>query len=413
VLGAADRGALVEESITAVLVAARQQAEADGLAPLSPVDEDAVRQRARAARAELGPLSAVLTATHRFSDVEVNGAVNMVLTERAGGRRVEVASPFGSDEQVWEWAAAQAALAGRRFDEANPSVRFRLPGGVRVHAVGRVTSLTHLDCRLFTPALDSLTGLAGAGMAGPDVTALLAATAALAVPIGLVISGGTGAGKTTLLRAWANAMPTERNLERVVTVEDEAELFLDRQRWRNLVEFEAREANVDGKGVYDVERYLSADLRRQTPSRVLLGELKPDGGVLPLLLAAGQGIAQGIATTIHAPSAADVVARLRTYAAFGSRQVPEAVVLETIAATIDVVVHVAQVGAARVVTSVREIVDYRAGTVSSTELWRWSPRAGRAVRTEVDLSERLAAKLATVTDPSHFRAGRAPAGVGW
>ncbi|MDT3446425.1 ATPase, T2SS/T4P/T4SS family [Pseudofrankia sp. BMG5.37] len=411
VLRSADRGALVDEAITAVLVAARQQAAAEGQPPLSPVAEDAVRQGARAARAELGPLSTVLTATHRWSDVEVNGAVNMVLTERATARRIESRSPFSADEQVWEWAAAQAALAGRRFDEANPSVRFRLPGGVRVHAVGRVTSLTHLDCRLFTPSLDSLSGLADVGMCGPDVIALLAATAALRVPVGLVISGGTGAGKTTLLRAWVNATPGDRALERVVTVEDEAELFLDRDRWRNLVEFEARESNVDGRGEYPIERYLTADLRRQTPSRVLLGELKPDGGVLPLLLAAGQGIAQGVATTIHATSSADVVARLRTYAAFGSRAVPEQVVLETIAATLDLVVHVAHVGRARAVTSVREIVDYRAGAVSSAELWRWSARAGRAVRTEVDLSERLAAKLATVTDPTYFRARRTSGAV--
>ncbi|WP_307874805.1 ATPase, T2SS/T4P/T4SS family [Frankia nepalensis] len=409
---AADRGALVEETITAVLVAARQQAAAENRPPLAPTVEDVIRRRARAARAELGPLGPALTAAHRWSDVEVNGAVNMICTERATGTRFETASPFGGDEQVWEWAAAQAALAGRRFDEANPSVRFRLPNGVRVHAVGRVTSLTHLDCRLFTPALDTLMGLAGTGMCGPDVVALLAATAALQVPFGLVISGGTGAGKTTLLRAWANATPTDRALERVVVVEDEAELFLDRGRWRNLVEFEAREANVDGRGEYPMERYLTADLRRQTPGRVLLGELKPDGGVLPLLLAAGQGIAHGVATTIHAPSAADVIGRLRTYAAISSRTVPETVVLETIAATVDLVVHVAQQPTGRVVTGIREIGEYRAGTVSSAELWRWHPRAARAVRTEVDLSERLTAKLATVTDPDQFRPRRPSTATG-
>ncbi|MBL7498272.1 CpaF family protein [Frankia sp. CNm7] len=411
---AAERGALVEETITAVLVAARQQAAAEGRPALLPTVEDVIRRRARAARAELGPLGPALTAAHRWSDVEVNGAVNMICTDRTSGQRVESPSPFASDEEVWEWAAGHAALAGRRFDEANPSVRFRLPNGVRVHAVGRVTSLTHLDCRLFTPALDTLMGLAGTGMCGPDLVALLAATAALQVPFGLVISGGTGAGKTTLLRAWANATPTDRALERVVVVEDEAELFLDRTRWRNLVEFEAREANVDGRGEYPMERYLTADLRRQTPGRVLLGELKPDGGVLPLLLAAGQGIAHGVATTVHAPSAADVIGRLRTYAAISSRTVPETVVLETIAATVDLVVHVAQHPAGRVVTSIREIGEYRAGSVSSAELWRWHPRAARAVRTEVDLSEQLTAKLATVTDPDQFRPRRsAPTGGAW
>ncbi|WP_232303718.1 ATPase, T2SS/T4P/T4SS family [Pseudofrankia sp. DC12] len=406
----ADRASLVEDAVAVVLAAARADAAEAGVAPLDLVGQEMVRARAREAGADLGVLGPVLTAAHRFSDVEVNGAVNMVCTERLSGRRVEGPSPFATDVAVWEWAASRAALAGRRFDEANPSVRFRLPNGVRVHALGRVTSVTHLDCRLFTPALDSLAGLAAAGMCGPDVAALLAATAALRVPFGLVLSGGTGAGKTTLLRAWANAAPAERALDRVVTVEDEAELFLDRARFRNLVEFETRESNVDGRGEYSMERYLTADLRRQTPSRVLLGELKPDGGVLPLLLGAGQGIGQGIATTIHALSAADVVARLQTYAAFGSRTVAEPVVLATIARALDLVVHVAHVGGRRVVTEVREIGDYQAGMVTSAQLWAWHPGAGRAVRTEIEMSPALREKLASVTDPRPFAAARTQVG---
>jgi len=135
--------------------------------------------------------------------------------------------------------------------------------------------------------------------------------------------------------------------------------------------------------------------RRAAPRPFIraLGELRPDGGVLPLLLAVGQGIAQGVATTIHAPSAADVVARLRTYAAFEAQRVPEPAVLETIASTIDLIVHVASVDGQRLVTSVREVGEVREGRVTSAELWRWGPRTGRAVRTDLDFSEPLAAKL--------------------
>jgi len=262
-----------------------------------------------------------------------------------------------------------------------------------VHAIAKVTSRTHIDFRLFLPGLDTLDGLAGVGMFGDEVAAVLRGTAAVREPIGVILSGGTGNGKTTLLRAWMNAHPDPVVLDRIVTVEDEQELFLDRTRFRNLVEFEAREPNVDGKGEYSMERYLSHDLRRQTPQRVALGELKPDGGVLPLLLALGQGIAQGVATTIHAPTAGDVLPRVRTYAAFGSRRVEEATVLETVAASVDLVVHVSRVRGRRVVTSVREYADYRDGTVTSAELWRFEPRAGRAVRTEVDATDGLTAKL--------------------
>ncbi|ONH60464.1 secretion system protein E [Frankia sp. CcI49] len=351
---------------------------------------------------QLGALGPFLQAV-RFSDVEVNGCVNMVLTERTSGHRLETSSPFATDDAAFAWVAEHAASAGRRFDESSPSVRFRLPNGVRVHAVSRVTSVTHVDCRLFLPGLDTLNGLARTGMFGPDVGILLAAVARLTSPFGLIISGGTGVGKTTLLRAWANAHPQPQVLDRVVTVEDESELHLSRDRFRNLVEFETRESNVDGRGEYPMERYLTENLRRQTPSRVLLGELRPDGGVLPLLLAVGQGIAQGVATTIHAPSAADVVTRLRTYAAFGSRQIPEAAVLDTIAATVDLVVHVENVGGRRVVTAVREIGEYRDGRVTSAALWRWQARTRRAIRTDVDLSDTLAGKLRRAgIDPARF-----------
>jgi pilus assembly protein CpaF len=392
---------VAEEAVAAWLRAEAENRIRHQVAPLPRAVGERLRAEVRAAVSALGPLVRYLDAV-QWSDVEINGAANAVCTERGTGRRVEFASPFDSDQDAFEWAAAQAAMAGRRFDEASPSVRFRLPGGARVHAISRVTSSTHIDVRLFLPGLDDVDGLAGNGMFGPDLALLLRATAAVREPIGIVFSGGTGNGKTTLLRAWLNAHPDPVVLDRVVTVEDEQELFLDRARFRNLVEFEAREANVDGRGEYAMERYLAHDLRRQTPERVALGELKPDGGVLSLLLALGQGIARGIATTIHAPSDADVLPRIRTYSAFGSRRVDDATVLETIAASVDLVVHVARVEGRRVVTSVREFGEYRDGSVTSAQLWAYDHRAARAVRTCVEMTERLAVKLLSAGAPTEL-----------
>jgi pilus assembly protein CpaF len=394
------RAALAEEVTAAWLREENLRRVRARRRPLDPDAENRLRERVRAAVSALGPVARFLDSP-QWSDVEVNGAYNVVCTARSADHREEFTSPFTSEAEVFEWVAEQAALAGRRFDESNPSVRFRLPNGVRVHAIAKVTSLPHIDFRLFLPGLDTLDGLADAGMFADDVGELLRCSAAVCEPIGVIFSGGTGNGKTTLLRAWMNAHPHRTVLDRVVTVEDEQELFLDRRRFRNLVEFEAREPNVDGKGEYSMERYLSHDLRRQTPQRVALGELKPDGGVLPLLLALGQGIAQGVATTIHAPTAEDVLPRVRTYAAFGARRVDETTVLETVAASVDLVVHVARVRGRRVVASVREYADYRDGTVTSAELWRWNPAATRAIRTEVDTTDRLVAKLtAAGLDPN-------------
>jgi pilus assembly protein CpaF len=379
----------------------RREAEAcikGGQRPPPQDFADWLRAEVRAAVSPLGPPVRFLDPA-RWSDVEINGAVNVICTERSTGRRHEFDSPFATDEASFEWVAQHAANAGRRFDESNPSVRFRLPNGMRVHAIGRVTSRTHIDIRLFQPGLEDVDGLSAAGMFGPDVALLLRATAAVHDPIGVLFSGGTGNGKTTLLRAWLNAHPDATVLDRVVTVEDEQELFLDQRRFRNLVEFEAREPNVDGRGEYSMGWYLAHDLRRQTPERVALGELKPDGGVLPLLLALGQGIARGVATTIHAPTDADVLSRIRTYAAYGRHQVSDVTVMETIAASVDLVVHVARVDGRRVVTSVREYGEYRDGTVTSARLWAYHHAAGRAVRTDVAMTDGLAAKLAAAGAP--------------
>jgi pilus assembly protein CpaF len=386
------REALAEEFLAAWL---RRDAEArirqNGSA-LAAAAVEQLRGRVRAAVSPLGPLAPFVT-TSMWSDVQVNGARNVVCTERGSDRRQEFASPFATDEAVFSWVAEQAAHFGRRFDEATPSVRFRLPGGARIHAIGRVTSRTHIDCRIFLPGLDTLAGLESAGMFSVDVGRLLRASAGVREPIGVVFSGGTGEGKTTLLRAWLNAHPDSVVLDRVVTVEDEQELFLDPGRFRNLVEFEAREANVAEGGEYSMSRYLSHDLRRQSPQRVALGELRPDGGVMPLLLALGQGIAQGVATTIHAPTAADVLPRIRTYSAVGDVRLPETTVMETVAASVDLVVHAARVDGQRRVVSIRELAEYRDGKVASAELWRWDPSVGQAARTETLMSERLTAKL--------------------
>ena len=392
VLAQEQREALAEEFLAAWL---RREAEArirqDRSALPVPVVNQ-LRAQVRAAVSPLGPLAPFLS-TSMYSDVQVNGAHNVVCTERGSDQRHEFASPFASDQAVFAWVAEQAAQFGRRFDEANPSVRFRLPGGARVHAIGRVTSRTHIDCRLFLPGLDTIAGLESAGMFSSEVGLLLQASAGVREPIGVVFSGGTGEGKTTLLRAWLNAHPDPVVLDRVVTVEDEQELFLDPVRFRNLVEFEAREANVADGGEYSMSRYLSHDLRRQSPQRVALGELRPDGGVMPLLLALGQGIAQGVATTIHAPTAADVLPRIRTYSAVGDVRLPETTVMETVAASVDLVVHAARVRGRRSLVSIRELAEYRDGGVASAELWRWEPAAGQAVRTDVAMSERLVAKL--------------------
>jgi pilus assembly protein CpaF len=387
------RLARVEEIVQTSLREEQLRRTRTGLPPFDQAVEQEVSRRLRLAQSPLGPMAHLLQAGDQWSDIEVNGAATAICTDRVTGRRHRIASPFRDEEEAFAWVAAQVAAYGRRFDDALPSVRCRLPGGVRLHAIGRVTDRVHISCRIFSPGLDTLPGLESVGMFDTDLTQLLAATAWMTDPFGLVISGATTAGKTTLLRACLNAHPEHIVLDRIVTVEDEMELFLDPDRFPNLVAFEAREANVEGEGAYTMERFLSSDLRRLTPDRVALGELKPDGGVMPLLLALGQGVARGVATTIHAPSALDVIPRIRTYAAFGEHRVADSVVLDTIAASVDLVVQVTRVRGRRVISSVLEIAGRGERGVSIAELWRWNPAADRATRTDLAASDELTARM--------------------
>jgi|GEM_PF-1937269 len=407
-LGDQDRAAIVEEVLAASLSAARVQLTQTRARPLPLAVEDDIRARIREITSPLGVMGPALR-PDLWTDVQVNGAENMICIQVGTGRRIEYASPFASDAEAFAWAAEQAAAAGRRFDEAVPSARFRLPNGARVHVISRVTDATHISCRLPTPSLDTIAALAATGMFGPDVAAVLAGAAALDRPVGLVISGGTGCGKTTLLRAWAHATPADPELRRVVTVEDEQELLLSPDRFRDLVAFEAREANVEGKGAYPMARYLADDLRRQHPHRVLLGELKPDGGVMPLLLALGQGVASGVATTLHAYSAEEVIDRIILYASLAEHGLSEQVVLRTIGATVNLIVHLELVHQRRVITEVREVTGYRDGRVISAPLWRWDPQHGRAVRTDMAMSQELTGALVRAgVDVGHLM--RAPSG---
>ncbi|MCM3883553.1 ATPase, T2SS/T4P/T4SS family [Frankia sp. R82] len=386
-----DRLARLEEIVQSSLRQEQLRRTHTGQPPLDRATEREVSRRLRLAQSPLGPMAYLLT-PDSWSDVEVNGAANAICTDRSG-RRIQIASPFRSEDEAFSWVAAQAAAHGRRFDDAAPSVRCRLAGGIRLHAIAQVTGRVHISCRLSDPGLDSLPGLESVGMFDADLTAVLTATAWMQDPFGLVISGATTAGKTTLLRACLNAHPANVVLDRIVTVEDEMELFLDPNRFPNLVAFEAREANVEGEGAYTMERFLSADLRRLTPDRVALGELRPDGGVMPLLLALGQGVARGVAATIHAPSAADVIPRIRTYAAFGEHRVADSVVLDTIAASVDLIVQVSRIGGRRVISSVLEVAGRGERGVSIAELWRWNPSAGRATRTDLVASDELTARM--------------------
>lgn len=252
-----------------------------------------------------GPLEGLLRSPG-VTDVVVNGTQG-VFVDRGSGLEpsgVTLADP----SEVRRLAIRLAATAGRRLDDAQPFVDGRLPDGTRLHAVLEPLATPGTLISLRVPARHAL-DLDELGRRGTFTTAGRAALEALVTSkVAFLVSGGTGSGKTTLLAALLGRVPPS---ERIVVVEDSAELRLDHPHW---VRLEGRPPNTEGAGAITLTALVRQALRMR-PDRVVLGEVR--GAELTDLLAALNTGHEGGCGTIHANSVTDVPARLEALAALG------------------------------------------------------------------------------------------------
>jgi pilus assembly protein CpaF len=181
----------------------------------------------------------------------------------------------------------------------------------------------------------------------------------------LLVSGGTGSGKTTLLNVLSSLIP---RTERVVTIEDSAELAFDHP---NLVALETRTRNIEGRGEVTV-RDLVRNALRMRPDRIVVGECR-GGETLDMLQAMNTGH-DGSLTTVHANSPRELLSRLEVMVLTSGVELPIAAVREQIAASIHVIVHQARFACgARRITHVTEVTGVTAGTIQLQELFRFEP----------------------------------------
>jgi pilus assembly protein CpaF len=177
----------------------------------------------------------------------------------------------------------------------------------------------------------------------------------------LIVSGGTASGKTTLLNALSQFVP---NRERIVTVEDAAELSLNQE---HVIRLETRPPNVDGKGVVTI-RDLVRNALRMRPDRIIVGEVR-GGEALDMLQAMNTGH-EGSLTTVHANSSYDALSRIETLATMSDVEVPFAAIRDQVNSALDVVVQLVRHadGTRRVVQiaylTSRRREDYRLATLS-------------------------------------------------
>ncbi|MDR2347887.1 MAG: TadA family conjugal transfer-associated ATPase [Bifidobacteriaceae bacterium] len=260
------------------------------------------------------------------TDVLINGPDAVWVDGGAGMRRL--ALRLGDAAEVRALAQRLAAQAGRRLDDASPTVDAHLPGGVRMHAVvPPVAPLGPLiSFRVFRREGLTLEELQARGAVDADGAALLSSL--VAARVNFLISGATGVGKTTLLSALVSLAPP---VERIVVIEEAQEIITAHP---HCVRLEARGANAEGRGLVTLTDLVRESLRMR-PDRIVLGECRgPE--VREVLTALNTGH-EGSAATIHANSSRDVPARL---AALGSLAGMDGrTVAAQAAAAIDAVVH--------------------------------------------------------------------------
>ncbi|HEY2823256.1 MAG TPA: CpaF family protein [Candidatus Acidoferrum sp.] len=314
----------------------------------------------------LGPLEPLL-ADPTVSDILVN-THKRVYVERRG--MLEMTSiQFRDDIHLMSIIDRIVSAVGRRVDESSPMVDARLADGSRVNAIIPPLAVDGpcLSIRRF--GRDPLTSedlLQNNTLTEPMLELLRGCVKAR---LNILVSGGTGAGKTTFLNVLSSYIS---NRERIVTVEDAAELQLHQD---HVVRLETRPANIEGKGAIQ-QRQLVINSLRMRPDRIIVGEVRGEEA-LDMLQAMNTGH-DGSLTTIHANTPRDALSRLETMVAMGSLNIPESALRRQIASAIDVVVQVSRLSdGTRKVIALSEITGMEGDIVSMQDIFLFRKRGIR------------------------------------
>ena len=306
----------------------------------------------------LGPLEALL-ADHSVSDILVN-RFDQIYVEREG--RLEP-SPlvFKDDQHLLRIIERIVSSVGRRIDESSPMVDARLADGSRVNAIIPPLALDGpvLSIRRFrTDRLGARDLVDRQSLTQPMLEFLRGAVGAR---LNILVSGGTGAGKTTFLNVLSGFISDR---ERVVTIEDAAELML---RQRHVVRLETRPPNIEGKGAVQ-QRQLVINALRMRPDRIIVGEVRGEEA-LDMLQAMNTGH-DGSLTTIHANSPRDALYRLDTMVAMANLNIPEKAIRQQVASALHVVAQLTRLSdGRRRVTAISEITGMEQGVITMQDIF--------------------------------------------
>ena len=313
--------------------------------PLNQDEQDRLSAEIVNEMVGLGPIEPLLT-DPKICDILVNGP-DQIYVEKNG--KLELTNlKFRHESHVLHVAQRIASSIGRTVDETTPMLDARLQDGSRVNIIIPPLALNgpSLSIRKFSRQMLSMPNLVAEGSMSPQVAEALEIFARCRLNI--IVSGGTGSGKTTLLNALSEWIHPG---ERIVTIEDAAELQLQQQ---HVIRLETRPASVEGRGLID-QGLLVRNALRMRPDRIIVGESRgPEA--FDMMQAMNTGHAGSMAT-VHANSARDAVARIENMILMGNANLPVRAIRTQIASAVDIIVHTERMhDGVRRVTEIVEVV---------------------------------------------------------
>jgi pilus assembly protein CpaF len=314
----------------------------------------------------LGPLEPLLK-DPTITDILVNGHAN-VFVERQG-RLERTRARFKDDRHLIRIIQKIVSAVGRRIDESSPLVDARLADGSRVNAVVPPLGVDGplLSIRKFAKIPINLSRLIAIGSVPEEVAEVLRAI--VQARRNILISGGTGSGKTTLLNAMSAFID---NKERIVTIEDSAELQLQQE---HVARLETRPPNIEGSGEI-AQRDLVKNALRMRPDRIIVGEVRA-GEAFDMLQAMNTGH-DGSMTTVHANTPRDSLARVEQMIGMSGIDIAPRAARAQIASAINIIVQVGRLSdGRRKLISLSEITGMEGEVITMQEIFRFR-QSGRS-----------------------------------
>jgi pilus assembly protein CpaF len=307
-----------------------------------------------------GPLEALLK-DPTISDILINGPHNVFCERRGKLEKTDI--KFRDNDHLLQIIDRIVSKVGRRVDETSPMVDARLPDGSRVNAIIPPLALDgpSVSIRRFGTNPLKLEDLLNYKAFTPEMAMLM--EAAIKSRLNILISGGTGCGKTTLLNTLSSFIPND---ERVITIEDAAELQLQQE---HVVRLETRPPNIEGKGAVST-RDLVRNALRMRPERIIIGECR-GAESLDMLQAMNTGHA-GSMTTLHANTPREALSRLETMIMMGGFEMPVKPMRQQMASAIDIIIQANRLqGGPRKVTTVTEVMNMEQDVIIMQDIFRF------------------------------------------